>query len=124
MTTQRTLDLRPARVPGDPLRFATGVALNPRKLERRARHVVAALASQEIAPSFDLRRYAEDAALLEALRAQLSGKRIKQAARHTGRMRVKAPVLFAISREGRKLHALVNQMEERLMAREAVTLCG
>ncbi len=124
MTTQRTLDLRSARVSGDPLRFDTHCVLNPRKLERRARRVVAALALQTVAPTFELRRYAEDAALLEALRAQLAGKRIKQKHRHEGRMPVKAAVLFAISPEGRKLHALVDQMEERVLAREAVTLCG
>ena len=120
---QLPLNLRPARVPGDPLRFDSACAINWRKVNRRARRVVASLAS-EVAPTFALRRYAEDAALLEALRGELAGKRIKQQHRHGGRMKVKAAVLFAISPEGRKLHALVNRIEERVMAREAVTLCG
>lgn len=123
MADQLSLSLRAARVPGDPLRFDSTCAINWRRVDRRAHRVVASLASQ-VEPTFALRRYAEDAALLEALRGELAGKRIKQAKRHTGRMKVKAAVLFAISPQGRKLHALVDQMEERVMAREAVTLCG
>lgn len=127
MAEQLTFDLRPGRS-GDVLRFDVAFAVAWRKVERRARQVLRGVMSQAVAPGmrdgFALRRYAEDAALLEALRAQLAGKRLKQAARHSGRMPVKAVVLFAASREGRKLHALVDRVEERLAAREAVTLCG
>ncbi len=125
MTEQLTFALRPAR--GSALRFDAAFAIDWRRVDRRARRVLASVATQPaiVRDGFALRRYAEDAALLEALRAQLAGKPLKQAARKTGkRMPVKAVVMFAASRQGRKLHALVDQVEERLAAREAITLCG
>jgi hypothetical protein len=125
---QLPLNLRSARVPGDPLRFDSAYAINWRRVDRRARRVMGDIVSQTesggLRDGFALRRYADDAALLEALRAQLAGKRIKQQHRHEGRMPVKAAVLFAISPEGRKLHALVDAMEAKVQAQEAVTLCG
>ena len=126
MNEQLQLDLRSAR--REALRFDAAFAFDWRKLNRRARRLVTAIAPaspEGIRAGFALRRYAEDAALLEALRAQLAGKPLKQAARKAGRrLPVKAVVVFAASRQGRRLHALVDQVEERLAAREAETLCG
>ena len=73
---------------------------------------------------FALRDRAERTALVEALRGQLAGKTIKRAARGNGRMPVKAAVLLATSRRGRRLHRLVDRIERQISAREATALCG
>lgn len=129
MAEQMSLNLKPARQAGDVLRFDAVLPVNSRAIDHRARGVLEQLVKSGtpdvLRDGFAVRRYAENAALVEALRSQLAGKRLKQAARKTGkRLPVKAAVLFAITPEGRRLHALVDQVEERLLAQEAVTLCG
>jgi len=122
------LNLRSGRGLDGVLRFDARFAINWRRLARRTRQmlgaVIAQAADSRLREGFALRRYAEDAALLEVLRSHLAGKDLKRAARNSGRMPVKAVVVFAASREGRRLHALVDRVEERLAAREAETLCG
>jgi hypothetical protein len=126
---QLHLHLKPARHGKEPLRLALNVsAINWRYVARRSRSIFGAIANhsadESLRDGFAQRQYADDAALLEVLRAQLCGPRLKRAARGTGRMPVKAAVLFAASRRGRRLHVLVDRMEKRLATREALALCG
>jgi hypothetical protein len=126
---QLAFDLRISRHEDGTLRMDAGFPIDWKALDRRARRRMAALVMQGQASvlhdGFSVRRYADDAALLETLRSRMAGKQLKQAARKTGkRLPVKAAVLMAVSPEGRKLHALVDRIEERVATREAVALCG
>lgn len=127
MAEQLQLQLRGLRGPAEPLRIAASAVapINWRRVSRRARVMFAATACRPGAMrnGFGLRAYAEDAALLEALRSQLAGKTLKRAERGRGRMPVKAAVLLATSRRGRRLHALVDSFEKRV-TQEATALCG
>ena len=127
MANQLRFDLRSASAP-DAIRIPRGCSIPWRKVERRARklvrEVIGLRAQADLSDGFAVRGYARDAALLETLRRQLAGKRLKQAARHSGRMPVQSPVLFALSPEGRQLHALVDRIEERIAKQEALILCG
>lgn len=105
-----------------------GCAVRWRAIDLRAgdivREVIGHRAQPDLSDGFAVRGYARDAALLESLRRQLAGKALKRAARHSGRMPVQSPVLFALSPEGRRLHALVDRIEERIARQEAIVLCG
>jgi hypothetical protein len=127
MSEQLSFSLRSGRQLDGTLRMDAGFPISWKALDRKARRMTAALVGQgaNLREGFGLRRYAEDAALLEVLRSRMAGKQLKQAARRAGkRLRGQAAVLMAASSEGRRLHVLVDRVEERLAAREAVTLCG
>lgn len=127
MSEQLTLDLRVAR-PSNVLRLEAGFALDWRAINRQAGDLAADIVAgcrDGARDGFAIRRYAEDAAMLAVLRTRLTGKHLKRAARMEGRrLPVSGAVLYALQPEGRRLHALVDALEGRLMAREAETLCG
>lgn len=112
----------------DGLRFDAGVPINWKAVNRRAHRLAAVIAAQSAdgpRQGFALRRYTEDAALLEALRCRRAGKHLKRAVRGTGsRLKLSAAVMMAVTPEGRRLHAAAEQLEQRVAAREAIALCG
>lgn len=110
--------------------FDIGSPINWLAVHRRARRIAATIARQTydlsrnggLRDGFAIRTYAGEAALLERVRALRAGKRVKRTP--GDRLRVPPSVLMATTPEGRRLHALIAQLEERVAAREAVTLCG
>ena len=127
MAEQLSLDLHVAR-PSNVLRLEASFSIDWQAVNRRAVRLAAAIAGERTdgaRDGFALRRYADDAALLEVFRSRLRGKHLKRAARKEGRrLPVSGALLYAMQPEGRRLHALVDALEERLAQREALTLCG
>jgi hypothetical protein len=108
-------------------RTDSALPLNWRRLDRRARRLAASIAQQTegLRDGLVIRQYADEAARLEALRAQLAGKHLKRDAKRKGcKLAGKAAALMAATPEGRRLHRVVDQLEARLAVMEAVALCG
>lgn len=123
MAKQLNLQLRPQRGVSS---FDVGSPINWLAVHRRARRIAAAIAVQAsstlrggLRDGFAIRTYAGEAALLERIRAMRTGKRTLH---RTGK--IPPSVLIAATPAGRRLHAVVMKLEERVAAREAATLCG
>lgn len=123
MAKQLAFELRPGA-----LRFDAGSPIDWRALNRQAARIASSIAAQcrtGARDGFAIRRYANDVTLLNALRRLRAGKHLKrEARRNKTRLQVPASVLAMATPAGQKLLHLIDQLEERVSAQEAVTLCG